>query len=609
MTRRMHLAAVAALWLSGLPGAPALAADSASAEVVNLIHTEIPVLSNGSSYHLVPPTTAIQGYVHIRLDAGAIGKAVWVTSWWIFGDAESLSNGNGTNFWTSYREDGYHKSFGNHGPNSWEDTVLVSVPSVSFKNQVIDECNRLADRLRGQGLSDHAIFSQDRTIDMGLRAGLDYEMSGPSGISPIVEGDSDFTPITLVCKKWGGAALPQVTDQFDSVPPIVEKASLTLMERSGLSGVCKVILSGVIETSTINTAVRFRYKDDAGHQSNVHEVVTDHAGIAMFDHEYNVPNNPDGGESGKIRIVGVSHPFESVKRSYDMDCVAPAATDFLTNLPPAVSLHMIELEKTMVGQQICVSKLRFIVKAVGRSDTKTGHAFFEGDDDYSPPPDDYELERAEVLLFVADRELDWTPDFQSEEAAAPTPADQPRSQSIEIGFRMVNESKAVIAEVPKKVHVFTCVFPALNPAVGGGTDGMTIPPRLPGDAPATPQRLAAGSLTGPQAPAQLALVAPLPDLAIQRTKRGRHPNRLRALVANTGAAATGPTRLSAVYRRNGPNVQRSVAVKPLAPGAKTWVVIDFGLPVKDAKRIGLRVDNPDRIKETNEGNNRAKFKG
>lgn len=589
MSRRISSAAAAIAMLGSLHGTAAVAADSGSAEIVNLIDTEISVLSNGSSYHLVPPTTALRGYVRIRLDAGTIGEAVWVTAWWRFGNTAGLLVD-----WTGYREDGYHKSFGSNGPNEWDETVLVGVPSNSFKDQVIDECNELADRLRDDGLSDDAIFSKDRVIDMGLQPGLDYEMSGPSG-NAIEEGSSSFATIKLICKKWPGVVAPVVGDALDSVPPVVEKASLTLLERSGISGVCKVILSGVIETSVPNTEVRFRYKDDDGHQSSVHEVVTDHAGIAMFDHSYDIPNNPDGGESGKIRIVGVSHPFESVKRRYDLDCTEPATTDIQALLPPSLDIDVVPLEKVMVGQQLCVSKVRINGKITGRG-PMSGYAAFVGDHNYISPPQAYEVDQGDIVLMGADRELDWTADPQSLEAAAPSPANQPKSQTIEIGFNVTGESNAIVASLPKKGYSFTCVFPSVNPAVAGGAGGLTVQPR--------PQGAAAAP-----APAQLALASPLPDLKIQQARPGKNENRLRVRVVNDGPGAAGASTLKAVYRQAGKNVVRTVPVKALKAGAKTVVVVDFGLPVKDAKRISLTVDAPDQVKEQDEQNNKLQFKG
>lgn len=594
MSRRISFAAVSAVVLaSSLSGAPSQAADFYDVHVESVITNKIIVQSNGSSYHRMAPLSNLIANLHVELDTGVSGRIKWFTAWLGLG-----SEGLNSQYWPEWREDGYHKSF-DPRPKSWSDTVTVAVPESSLEQFALGQCNYQAQTLRDQGLSNKAIFAEDRPIELAVVPYLDHEMTGPSG-NPIIEsagGWEGYKKIKLVCQKWPGVVAPVVGDSLDSVPPVVEKASLTLLERSGISGVCKVILSGVIETSLPNTKVRFRYKDDDGHRSDVHEVVTDHAGIAMFDHSYDIPNNPDGGESGKIRIVGVSHPFESAKRSYDMDCTEPATTDFQALLPPSLDIDVVPLEKVMVGQQLCVSKVRINGKITGRG-PMSGYAAFVGDHNYVSPPQAYEVDQGDIVLMGADRELDWTVDPQSTFTTGPTPAGQAKSQTIDIGFNVTGESNAIVASLPKKGYSFTCVFPTVNPAVVGGEGGLTVQPR--------PQGGAAGAS---QAAPQLALVAPLPDLKIQQARPGKNKNRLRVRVANGGPGPAGASKLRAVYRQGGKNVVRTVPVKALKAGAKTVVVVDFGLPVADAKRISLTVDAPDQVKEQNEQNNQLQFKG
>lgn len=50
-------------------------------------------------------------------------------------------------------------------------------------------------------------------------------------------------------------------------------------------------------------------------------------------------------------------------------------------------------------------------------------------------------------------------------------------------------------------------------------------------------------------------------------------------------------------------------MKPLAAGAAAVVVVDFGLPVKNAKQIVLQVDEPDHVKEQDEDSNTLQFNG
>ncbi|HIP79139.1 MAG TPA: hypothetical protein EYH07_11825, partial [Kiloniellaceae bacterium] len=99
-------------------------------------------------------------------------------------------------------------------------------------------------------------------------------------------------------------------------------------------------------------------------------------------------------------------------------------------------------------------------------------------------------------------------------------------------------------------------------------------------------------------------------LAIQRSVRGKGKARLRVLVVNRGAGPAAATNLRATYRKGGgQRIRRSVAVPPLKAGAKAWVVVDFQAPVKKAKKITLKVDDPNRVAEQDEANNKALFGG
>jgi hypothetical protein len=207
----------------------------------------------------------------------------------------------------------------------------------------------------------------------------------------------------------------------------------------------------------------------------------------MFDHDYDVPNNPNGGESGRIRIVGVSHPFESAKRSYEMDCTAPATDELQALLPPTLQMQVVPLEKVMVGRQLCVSRVRIIGKITGRG-PMSGYAAFVGDRNYISPPKDYEVEQGEVVLTVAERALDWAADPQRTLTTGPTPAGQPKSQTIDLGFNVTGSNNAIVASLPKKGFTFTCSFPTLDPAVVGD-QGLTVEPRQPAAEPPVLRRM------------------------------------------------------------------------------------------------------------------------
>jgi len=484
MKRHLTIAtAAAALLAAGLSSVSAQAGSGSAGAVrtQNVIPQQLEVASNGSSYTQVGAFGNIVADVWVGIKTGG-----WINSW-----KTGLRIGSEdvpVDDWINFEHHAFMQSYQQgEKPKKVDRVVQIMIPALAYESMAVSHCNFLANRLRGQGLSDTEIFAQDRVIELGVRAWLQWD-SNPFGAvfdsygySDDELGWADIEKFDLVCKKWNGPAIPQAADDISVEPPRVEQASLTLLEQSGLNGVCKITLSGVIQTSQANVDVSFRYKDDDGHQSEVFNVTTDHAKTAMFSHQYNIPNNPDGGESGKVRMVGVSHDFTSAWTDYEMDCVAPATNSFQALLPPTVEIQVVPIEKVMVGRQLCVSKLKLVAKAVGRSATTSGVGAFVGDY-YLSEPQPYEIEQDEIVLFGAERELDWTPDPQSFEAAEPTPADHLKSQTVLIGFNLTGESNTVVASVPKKPYTYTCVFPTVNPAVVGGSGEMSAAPR-PNPAP------------------------------------------------------------------------------------------------------------------------------
>lgn len=482
MKRHLTIATAAATLLAAGLSSFSAQAGSGSANAVrttNVVPQQLEVASNGSSYTQVASLGNIVADVWVGIKTG--GSILSWTTWLRIG-AEEQDDTYQTS-WVDFSAYSFDQTYPQgHRPKVVDRNVQVIVPATAYGSMAVSHCNAMAGRLRTQGLSDTQIFAQDRTIELGVRAELQYD-SNPFGVVFDSYGYSDseldwadIEKFDLVCKKWDGPAIPQAADDISVEPPRVEQTSLTLLERSGLNGVCKIILSGVIQTSQANVDVSFRYKDDDGHQSEVFNVTTDHAKTAMFSHEYKIPNNPDGGESGKVRMVGISHDFASAWANYEMDCVAPGTNSFQAQLPPKVEIRVVPIEKVMVGRQLCVSKLKLVAKAVGRSATMSGHGAFVGDY-FVSPPQPYEIEQDEIVLFGAERELDWTPDPQSFEAAGPTPANLPKSQTVMIGFNLTGESNTVVASVPKKSYSYTCVFPTVNPAVVGGNGEMSAAPR------------------------------------------------------------------------------------------------------------------------------------
>ncbi len=507
MSRRISFAAMSAAVLAGsLSGAPSQAADYYNATVESVVTNKIIVQSNGSSYHRMAPLSSLIANVHVELDTGTSGRIKWFTAWLGLG-----REGLAPQYWPDYREDGYHKSF-DPRPKSWSGTVPVAVPESSLELFALGQCNYQAQTLRDQGLSNKAIFAKDRPIELAVIPHLDHEMTGPSG-TPIIEGTQSHKKVQLVCQKWPGVAAPVVGDALDSVPPVVEKASLTVLEHATLiAGRCRISLSGVVETAAPNADFSFRYKDGAGHQSEVFELSSDHTRTAMFSHDYDIPVNADSGESGKVRIVGVSGDFASSWAHYDMDCTAPS---FEALLPPKLTMQVIPRKPTMYAGQYCPSEVKIVGKIEGRAEM-SGEAIFFGDY-YLSPPQAYEVQKGDVVLLGADRDLDWS-------EADLVQVGQVRKLTIQLGFNVTGPSDTIVAKVSKKDYTFSCMIPSTDVQAGQGV--MSGPPR-PEPAPAAPRlRLAPQAVpesATPTAPRQPALrLAPkqseVPQLRLQRQR-------------------------------------------------------------------------------------------
>jgi hypothetical protein len=145
-----------------------------------------------------------------------------------------------------------------------------------------------------------------------------------------------------------------------------------------------------------------------------------------------------------------------------------------------------------------------------------------------------------------------------------------------------------------------------RPDTGGPGQGtLPAPPTAPGGLTTTPKppkhdRPDTGG------PGQGSLVATaLPNLRIRSAKAvaGLKPTDLAVVVVNTGAGAAGKTALKLIYIKDGVATTGSAKVPPLAAGQQTIVTVGAGEPLALADSLNLRVDDPNKISETDEGDN------
>ena len=110
-------------------------------------------------------------------------------------------------------------------------------------------------------------------------------------------------------------------------------------------------------------------------------------------------------------------------------------------------------------------------------------------------------------------------------------------------------------------------------------------------------------------PATLARAQGLPDLVIRQVQAVPNDDRkLRVQVMNKGRAQAGGCNLKLFYHRSGKIMVRGTYVSELGAGKEQWVLVDIGSPIANASSVTLRVDDPNRVAEMDEGNNSYIYK-
>jgi subtilase family serine protease len=86
-----------------------------------------------------------------------------------------------------------------------------------------------------------------------------------------------------------------------------------------------------------------------------------------------------------------------------------------------------------------------------------------------------------------------------------------------------------------------------------------------------------------------------------------NPGRLRVRVANQGLSPAVETQLMLIYHRGGDVETRSAVVPMLQTGERQWLVVEGGTLLREADKVLVRIDDPDRVNESDEANNSVEF--
>ena len=479
----------AALLTTLLSSTPSLA-DDVNFYFTNVQPDTIAVNSNGSAYTAVSGSGlgSIVAEAQIDLDTEVGGR---IKSWsvWLFLNSPAEY----PTAELSLRDYSVGKSYGYWDrPRQVNELAQIVVPEAAYSSWITSQCNAMAQILRNSGQSNKAIFRQDRSLVMAVRLGSSYDATG-AGSNNWIEESTTPALVNITCKKWDGATAP-VADA--NVTTGLVSAQLTVIETYGPSGMCMLKLSGVLETASANTEVRYRYEDDQGHKSSVYDATTDHSKTAYFYQEYSLANNPDGPETGKVRVVGVNHNFVSAWKPYSMNCVKPGATGLTAPLPPTLTLAAVAIpgNAVMIGGQICPKQVRLAGKIQGKGHFH-GNAVFFGPS-YLSAPQSYEVENNSTDWVFAIYDLNWGHDIN--QLAVPDTDDEPMQQTVRFSFN-VNGSDTPgalfplndppVASIQQKPFKFACQWPKVTPGLQGGSD-LTVPQPKPTAQQQTGQALA-----------------------------------------------------------------------------------------------------------------------
>ena len=246
-------------------------------------------------------------------------------------------------------------------------------------------------------------------------------------------------------------------------PVSVESATVLVLEEATLGGHCAMNLSGNIQTNHPHQQVGFRYVDDAGHQSIVHWVTTDHSSQVNFSHEYDIPVNADGPESGQVRIVGVSHAFQSPWAGFELDCRPPGAVGFLTQVPPVMELEIKPAETAMIDGQICPTSVH-AVAGLSAPSGFVGSVIFVGSEFFSGLIP-VQLGEGQSKQYGTQRDVHWGTSggfgsaLSGQSGGGPKPL---KSQHITMGYNLIDPGGDIAYQFAPKGYSITCAYPEVT---------------------------------------------------------------------------------------------------------------------------------------------------
>ncbi len=371
---------------------------------------------------------------------------------------------------------------GNNG-NSWATHNASNFTLPADHPVLIEACNNHIEQKISQGYDLETLLNSDSMLNtVETSIGLAYTAKCDKNVGfdppPMPWSRQDTLRVNVRCKATGY-----------SEPVNVNNVQFNIDKTVTMGGTCKVKVKGAFNTNKPSQIVRFRYEhideDFNKKLSSVHQVHTDSQGYANFSHLYDVPNGP-GKEKGKMRILGVSHDFQSPQRNYTMDCSNPSTGALQQATPSTIKLKVKPIQNSyqVFGNQSCPTRVKIVGTIKAGSDL-SGQAVFIGQSlaDISVQP--FTAQKGRTKKVTRIRNLSWNARSGTTlTMGGGGSASQIMTQNLMQGLNITGQNNQVILSVPKKSFPISCSPPSVTPGLQTPNGGLQmIPNHTGGGAP------------------------------------------------------------------------------------------------------------------------------
>jgi len=377
---------------------------------------------------------------------------------------------------------GENKSITGNSGSNWHTHTMSGQQVLPADNPtIIKACNDYITTKKNQGFDIETLLASDFSVDNAISLPLHLTFSC------IKKNGSNDLQGNRIPDKLDVKALCKATNYKE--PINVSGVEFRIDKQVTMGGVCKLQLKGVLNTSKPNQLVRFRYehidKSFKKKLSKTHQVTTDSQGYANFAHEYPVPNGP-GKERGKMRVLGVSHEFQSAQKNYSMSCNdgGPGSLQQAGKSTIKLKAKPIKNSNKPFGNQVCPTKVKFTGTIKAGNDF-SGKAVFIGQSLADVQVKNFSIKKGKTKRVTRVRNLKWSAPSSTTLSTGGGVSSQLMKQNLLQGLNIVGDnSQNVILSVPRRSFSVSCTRPAVQPGLQIQNGGLTtFPSHTGGGAP------------------------------------------------------------------------------------------------------------------------------